>query len=184
MAWAKYILDLISVAAWPVTTITLTFLLRKQIFRAISSLHKVKYGDLELAFREESAELAEMVSEELADSATLIIDEGLRKRLVELAMISPEAAVTDAWYHLETSMLDAAKRTSMELNKVTIKKPLRLAKTMLARGIITAEQFSIFRGLRLLRNKTVHWERMELSTDEAIVFIDMALRIASSLSGD
>ena len=184
MAWAKYILDLISIVAWPVTTITLTFLLRKQISRAISSLRKLKYGDLELAFREESAELAEMVSEELADSATLIINEGLRRRLAELARISPEAAVAEAWNYLEASLLDVAKRTSVELDEVAIKKPLLLAQTMLARGVITGEQFSIFRGLRLLRNKTVHWERMELATDEAMVFIDMALRVASSLSGD
>jgi hypothetical protein len=118
-----FIAELTKALAWPVAVGTLVCAFRKPILRLIQLTTKVKFGDLELSFDKELAqveiEAANLASpspspspspSEAAEPEKPEPPVNVVERAERLAEISARAAIADVWWQVEQSISRAAAR--------------------------------------------------------------------------
>src|SRR5215204_1277124 len=111
MTWMTFIATLIQALAWPVTVLTIFFLLRRHITGLLPRVRQLKYKDVEISFDERVRELAAEASETLPKpTAPAKLPDGEISQLDALARLSPRAAVLEAWIPVERAALELAIR--------------------------------------------------------------------------
>jgi hypothetical protein len=161
-----FITKLVEALAWPLASIILIALLRKEIRLLLPTLRKLKAGPVEAEFERGTALLkAELpqqpkASEALATSTSTLPSE------------SPRAAVLEAWLSLEAAAHEAlALRTTKNHgpSAMTSRPTLRnLAQSLEGSGLLHQGQINLFKELLHLRNEVVH--TLEFApTQEAIL---------------
>jgi len=108
MTWLEFISSLATALAWPGAVLALALVLRKPLAELIPLLQRMKYRDFEMEFRRRVSEAREEagVEDEASTEAEPTPEEA---RIIELAKVSPRAAVTEAWLWVEFASLGAAK---------------------------------------------------------------------------
>src|ERR1700730_18334683 len=112
MDWLQFLASLIKSLAWPTTLVTLVVLFRAPVRRALLSVTRSKYKDLELDF---GRELKQLEKEALAIDITPQTPKNiaptkrdspkLLQEAKKLGQNSPEPAVAVAWQAVEDEMM-------------------------------------------------------------------------------
>ncbi len=144
-------------------------------------LGRIKYRDIEFEFNREVTELNEQALEVLAESLDDAVATEVRERALQILPIAPKAAIIEAWRFVEGRFIDAARHYGIDVDSTMLKKPLKVGEELLKKRHINENHFAIFHHLRLLRNKVVHYDKLEVSPDEAVAYLDSALRLGSSV---
>lgn len=173
---AMVLVQLVQALAWPVAVVVVLLVLRRPITEAIGRVHHLEHGATRVSF----GEGVRAVQEELpAEVARRKIDAPLRSRLVELAASQPKLAVLEAWDVLEERLRQLARGANLELPEDRGRAPNELAERLRKAGLVSNATCQALVEMRLLRNKVKHWSRMRVRSDEALAYIDSALKLAA-----
>src|SRR5438552_10768773 len=111
-----FVVELVKALAWPVAVFVLYFLLRGSILPLIPNLSKLKWKEMELEFRDELREVKAEIADVLPDATNSGGYEPSRLHLpeVQLAHISPRAAIIEAWLRVQNAALTALAKRGYE----------------------------------------------------------------------
>lgn len=173
--------------AWPVAVLGVIWLLRAELRAILPGLQRVGYGRFEAEF-EAALQKAEEVaaSVDVAEALTRREGEGfdkgttLRACLARLALISPRAAVAEAWSDVERSLGHAASRARGPNRSA----PALSSTRMWIGGVVDGALFNLIQELRALRNRAVHAHDFNLSAEQAMEYALLAERVIAGLETD
>ena len=182
MDWKTFFSRLIDSIVWPITIFLLVVLLKKPLIELALTLKKLKFKDLELEFGRELVKVQQLEKEEpQAPKDDFIKD--LAERYKELADISPQACILDAWKELEVAARNAVSRTFPHPDEIrNIHTPMSIGNMLLKREILNKRQLEIFTRLRLLRNKAAHSVAIPLKKSEAVEYATSVLHLVLYLN--
>ena len=168
MDWLQFISSVVDALAWPVAVVTLVYLLKNPIKELVPLLQKMKYKDFEMEFGRKLA-----VAREEVELGSQLEAEEVSPQILELARVSPRAAVTEAWRWVEHATLDTAKNLLGDdfKNKTATFQVFRKLERdeRIDRGAV-----AMMRNLRSLRNDAAHSPEFALSVDSALEYVKTA----------
>jgi hypothetical protein len=178
MDWLEFVAAIVSATAWPAVLIVAIILLRKPLSGLIPLLRHVKYKELELEFAQEVQELREEAEAALRPLvAPPFRATPEEDSLLQLAAVSPRAAVVEAWRLVESSA-----RQAIEARGVPVEGGRSLVGPQLTRTLGLAEVLddptrSLMDRLRMLRNQAVHAEDFLVDEASAREYLQLALAL-------
>ena len=174
--------ELIKSLAWPLTVLAIVILLRKQLAGLIPLLQRIKYKDFELEFGRQVREVRAEANEELPppQKPEAVILQA-PDAILELARVSPRAAVIEVWRQVESAALDAAQRNNIPLQYREAVSPVRVIRALEKAEVVDPAPMVIFHDLRALRNQAAHAPEFALSTEAAIEYVELARRLIEYL---
>ena len=180
-----FISSLIQSVAWPFTILVLLIAYRRPVISLIPALRALRYGGFELEFSsridrlEEQADQAGLPKAAAAASGGASV-QGVQDlgRLYELNVLSPRAAILEAWLLVEQELHRRAEGIDL---------PFRLGYTklvldeLLNRDRLSGKLYSIITQLRNLRNEVANQVYFEVSPAVSEGYIELASRAAAAL---
>jgi hypothetical protein len=179
MDWLQFFSSIVDALAWPTAVVILVYFLRKPVTELVPLLQKMKYKDFEMEFGRKLAEAREeMALERPSESEDTISPQ--EERIIELARVSPRAAVTEAWRWVELATLEAAR--NLLGNEFKNKTATFQAIRKLERDDrMDAGAVALMRELRGLRNDAVHSPEFALSIESALEYVETARQLVGYL---
>jgi hypothetical protein len=159
-----------------ISRFVLAWVFRNRLNDLLRSIKKIKHKDTEISF---DAEIAE--AKAIADSSPSIAPppkEIIDNRLALLASQYPHLAVAEAWRFVEAELQRMAKSVSRIGYRLN---PMQQIDLLKKEEMITEEQASLIADLRVLRNRAVHEEQHEITSGQAIEYIEIASRLQKTL---
>ena len=178
MDTCQFVASVVDSLAWPATIVVLVLVLRGPLEKLVPMLQKMKFKDFELSFGEkidrarEDAGLALRYSEGPAPPE--------EQKALELAVVSPRAAVTEAWLWVETAATEAADRLQLAPSSRSRTGWRRLSELVRHPGFDRGAA-SMLQELRSLRNEAAHSPQFALSADSAVQYIAAARQLVAHL---
>lgn len=176
--------EIIGQLAWPLAMIIIVVILRKPLSQLVQTTRRVKYKDVEVEFSRQLQQLEVEAAEAIPDEARKIESDGERNVSIDLHQLAdsaPNTAVTEAWKSVEQAarhVIDA-RGHAVDGDAAT---PYKQIQELLVREKIIDEQsVRVFDKLRILRNKVVHADGFELSSEQAREYVDLAMKLRSYL---
>jgi uncharacterized protein YutE (UPF0331/DUF86 family) len=179
-----FIAEIVKAIIWPLTLIVAILLLWKPIHAFFpSSMAKLKYKDLEIDFSKQVQQLAEEAKQSL-DMPSAQYDEDTEiehKKLLDIAQVSPRAALLEAWMILENEAFQAMKQKDPKLTTTILKTPMQVGINLEKLGLINCSQKEIFDKLRNLRNAAAHAMDFAFDAKAAVKYVEMALNLTNHI---
>ena len=185
MDWLTFVSNIVSALAWPVATLSIVIILRAPIFKILNLVSRIKVSDVELEFDRQLSVAKEEASIELRNDELkqIGLPAPIDNHLVKLAEVSPRAAVTESWRHVEASALNAAKslisKESFSNKTMTFQAISIIEKS----GVLPERIVLLLRQLRSLRNQAAHAPEFSLSESSAIEYAQLAYQVIAFLEG-
>lgn len=169
--------------AWPIASVVLVALLRKEIGKLAPFLKKLKAGPVEAEFERDVRALQESTPEPAKEASVKPTDTASKNFLFQLAELHPRSAILESWVRVE-----AAARALLESKTIAAPKPsylpaARLAEPLAQHEFITQGQVTLFHELRRLRNEVAHAQGFEPTFESARAYIDLASFLQGHLEG-
>jgi uncharacterized protein YutE (UPF0331/DUF86 family) len=178
----SFVATLVQALAWPVTALTIFFVLRRYIVGLLPLVRELKYKDVQISFGERVRELAADAAEALPEpSARARLPDGELTHMEKLARLSPRAAVLEAWIPVEQAALNLAVRKGVKLSREARASARGVAAALLDAGVISEDEAAIFQSLRSLRNEAAHASDFRVARDAVTEYIDVSQRLTSAL---
>lgn len=170
-----FISEITKSLAWPVATIIVSILFRKQLYLLLSRLRKGKVGSAEFEFEEAIKQLEESASE-LATAP----DSNMGTPSVRLVTSNPRAAILEAWLELEDKAINLA--LSLDLVRPTARRyPEGAIKGIRKAGILSNANLNILEALQLLRNQAAHDPDFNPLPDAVLTYTQLARDLGAEL---
>ena len=173
-----FIAKLVESIAWPFVALAVFLLLRKEIGQSILRLQRLKFKDAELEFQQKAQEIENALPKNLAgDMAVSEIEDKLKF----LARMSPRLAIIEAWSHIEFALGQYASTQQWVTDGEKVQ--ANIAYHEVAKLAFGADEdiFKRYNDLRQLRNKAVHDNDYEPSSDNAYAFAVLATRLIGAI---
>lgn len=180
LTFAAHLVDSL---AWPITVLLAAAVFRDPIASVLRLLVKLKYGALELTFREEVDKLAEQTG--IARGAPALDSPSARdQELLQLAELSPATAVIEAWRQIETKLIELGRAKLDEPSPALWSMPAVLTATLYDRDLLTAEEYAVASELRRLRNRVANpgVDREHVGEPDARRYVTTALGLIARLA--
>jgi hypothetical protein len=149
----------------------------KQLFKLVS---KLIAGPVEAEFSREVQELRNDAEAEAPATGSPVVRPH-QQRLLQLAEVSPRAAVIEAWQLVEFASQELLEKRNVRLSKSDAISPLRLGRALAEVGGLSPADLTLFNELRSLRNSAVHAKGFDPSPDAATNYIELAVRLYETL---
>jgi hypothetical protein len=174
-------IKLIEVIIWPITTITLGILFRNQLRQILQRFNKLKYKGIEADFDKELKPIenrAEILIEKTKEINLLPSNReqyySSNNRLMEIAEVSPRAAISESWRELEIETVKLLTSLGYDSSNVQMSKIFR---NILVENNYPKSFYNDYRKLRELRNKSVHANDLDINQSDAERYITTTLDI-------
>ena len=179
------IVELVKALAWPVSVFAIVFLLRKAIQGLIGSIRegRVKYKDLEFTFKrdlQQARESIETLPQQPVPALTDAPEPGVSD-LMELAQLSPRAAVTEAWTRLEAAAAEFAQKHSPAETTKHRRPSVRFFDVLRRHDAVPPAVLTAIQKLRDIRNRTAHTPDFQPSVDDAEEYVLLAFAVVEDL---
>jgi len=170
---------IVKAVVWPIATVSLAFIFRSPITRALTLITRIKYKDFEMIFHEgvekikEEAELQDSIKE---------FSHAENTKLQKLAQHSPKAVVLESWLKIE----DAAKTKLNELyqhqewRKHFQGSPINF---ILYKGALSPTTKNALQELQRLRNQIVHYSDNVISAKDSVEYAKLTNAIVNQIKG-
>ena len=175
-----FISNLVDALAWPLAAVAALMLLRRPIMDLLPSIKKLKISEFEAEFSKELSK----VREKAGSNGEAIEDQTMRTRLDELTdlvEIGPNAAVLSAFQEVENAakyLLDSIGQTI----DYSIGSPYKVMGRILNEaGLFDNKNLKVFDELRILRNKVAHADGYEISRDQSLEYVKLAMQLAGKM---
>lgn len=169
-----FISNLISSLAWPLTVVLFVWWLRKEIKKLLPFAKKFRYGDFEIEFEQQLADLKKDVEtqkkshEVLPKSKDIEFDNYLKSA----AELSPRTAIVEAWVGLEITAVNSARMLKVIPDQKYI--PFtRVISALREEGVLEKKDVEILDRLRKMRNEALHSPGFQINQEEAKEFIGL-----------
>lgn len=175
MDWLEFIASMTKALAWPIALIVVFLLVRRQLVARLPDLESLEWKDFRFRFGKRVHELAHEAREARvqAEAANAPPLDGEAHRL-QLADISPRAAILEAWIELEGAAAVALKRKGAAVTRQELQQPSRLADALITSGLLGPSQAGVLSELRRLRNAAAHARDPKITADTAREFVAVA----------
>jgi hypothetical protein len=175
----EFTVELIKALAWPVVTVALVVLLRRNIGQIARFVRSLKYKDFEVTF----GNLIKEVRSEVEESALTVGDvaqseqeQAKEQQFLALAEDYPSAAIIEAWKEVEHAVLNVGRNRRYIPPNASISK---VVNTLLSKDEVDTGTFNIFNRLRTIRNEVVHSRGApSIPLGEILEYRDFAKRLA------
>jgi uncharacterized protein YutE (UPF0331/DUF86 family) len=157
-------------------------LLKNHLGELLSPLAKLQYGDFQVEFGRKVLAAEASANERLPELEESRHLRRARERILKIIPISPKSAIIDAWRYLESVAFESANAAEVELDEAALKKPMHVAEALKRSGIIDQESQELFNQLRRLRNEAVHHDQMTITQEEALSYLNTALKLSQSMT--
>jgi len=186
MEIANLIVRILEAIAWPLAIIIIILIFKRQFGRAILTLSKLKFKDLEVEFSKalkdaeyETRELRLPSPKDVRSIPEPVVPTSAYDRLFQIAAISPRAAITEAWRTIELFTMEAAKVQGVEIRGPVA--GTRVIRSLVQRGILEEGVLRLYENLRRMRNEIAYAVEFEIDSEAAIRYVDLALSLAHRL---
>jgi hypothetical protein len=177
-----FIVEFTNAVAWPLTVLVIALLLRRPLQNLAPLLRTLRYGDMELHFQQDIAEIARNVDASMTVAAAAnATDQSELAALLSLAEKAPQTAVMEAWRRVENAITDVARSVEIDVAPAVWTMPLVLSALLVERAAITEAQYDVIFGLKDLRNRVARTAGTVVSVEEASRYADLAHRVERSL---
>jgi hypothetical protein len=153
-----FITKLLDTAAWPMVTLLLVFLLRKEIISIIPQLKKFKAGPMEVDF---DTAIKGLRSQKETNHLQLrsIPSSARHQHLAQLAATAPRTAILEAWHDVENAL---DKQKSRRLN-------------------VTSAAVGLYGKLLLLRNQASRQTNFNPSQESVSSYLQLSEHLTALL---
>ncbi|MBH2010700.1 MAG: hypothetical protein I8H71_13435 [Xanthomonadaceae bacterium] len=175
--------EAIKALAWPIAVVLVALMIRRPVIELLPFLRRLKYKEIELEFSKELAQLkSEVTASEPATSQQPppSAPSASSNRLLNIAAISASAAILEAWSELESASVAVAS-SFWARPPSDVFKNARLGEYLLQCKVIDEKQLAVFNKLRALRNKAAHAIDLNLSEEEARIYIELATSLIAHI---
>lgn len=176
----EFIASLVDSLAWPGVVCLFLWIFQERIGSLLSRLVRFKHKETELEFSEGIERLKREEQPALRDAAEEAEPNEQYQELLNIAEISPRAAVMEAWIKVETSAAKAAVRAFPDLDEKLLRGPAQPLK-LLENKVLDKSETNEIRELRHLRNIAAHHEDFDLGGRPIEAYIDVALAMVRRL---
>jgi len=165
MDWKQFFAAVVASLAWPIAIVFMVHLLKAPLSSLLPLIRSFKYKDFHIDLGEKLEAVKDTVAAEPAPEPV----PQASQPAIELARISPRAAVLHAWIEVEKPIRALAERIGMPANR-----PLPVIARALRGGDVMDDlTFHTFNELLQIRNTAVHLTDREVTFDEAVTMADM-----------
>lgn len=204
MSTLEFVAALVDSLAWPVVVLVIVWLLRSQIrgvLKGAGPLRRVKAGPggVEAEWDRKLSEVGLEALEAMRETRTEAIEESGAKRelppgrpaveaarvllaeeLAEEAMISPRAAVLEAFSRVDRQLRSRVAAALGDPSIITRWPTRRVLEVGASQGIISREAVEIIEGLTVLRNLAAHTpgDKLRLDAERALDYAATADRVS------
>jgi len=177
-----FLAQIAAALGWPVAIIIIVLILRRPIASLIPLLQRLKYKDLELEFGRRIEEIKAEVAEELPHASEVkALPPAPDISIVQLARVSPRAAVLESWLSVEDTVVRLARKEVLpEAEEYHRLLPQR-AIALLERSGKLKNVIPILKDLRGLRNQAAHAPDFALSTESAVEYATLTERVRQEI---
>ena len=171
---------LLETITWPLVTVLLIFILRKEIRSLLPFIKKLKAGPVEAEFERDTKLLRNELEVEQPQLKSAPLSPK-QQSLLQLAQTNPRSAILEAWQGIEfvVNKLSLQRALNMPL-KITGSQNA-IIRSFLDGGILTPDVISLYYELRNLRNQAVHEPDFNPSQEAVLNYIQLSDRLISSL---
>jgi hypothetical protein len=199
-------LTLFGPLAWPLATLLIALIFRRDVARALGRVGQFKYRDLEVSFREDlhqAEELARSIPAPPPRSSIMLEAETGeakplmgqligdisppppsppedREALLKLAARTPREAIEAAWGLVGRALVRVATAHG-DLRAPVHANPDLAVRHLVDRGRLAGVEGMLVRLLRTLRDRSARLDQPSPSREEARRFVDLAWKLASRL---
>jgi len=175
----QFIADIVKSLSWPIVIVLIFILFRGQVDNLIVNTSKFTCGSFQLSF---SKEVSKIRNEIHQLAPTLKYDPDKSDRLRRTATSAPSLAIIEAWKEVKVAATQfiLKREPNLKLNPSTPYK--ELGSLLLKHKAVNDKQIKIFDDLRLLRNKVKYAPQYEVTSDQALEYVNLALTLADYLS--
>jgi len=176
----QFIASLIGSLAWPALVLALVLVFRASLRTLLAGdVKRWKAGPsgLEVEFKEIIPEIRLDVQKDRSGSrsSTVELPRGFRAEMLELARISPRAAILEAFSRVEARLHKLLTEAGVSVNEFADASGRTLAEVAAKKGVISEGSSTAIAGLSVLRNLAAHSREADsLSLERATEFIDLA----------
>ncbi len=185
MSVLEFISSVLSALAWPIAVISVVIVLRRPLRHLLSRLETFKGPGVEATFQRQVEEAREEAALAVAGLPSVQKgDESQQERLeyvdlLQLADVSPRAAILETWLMIESALTEAAM--DVDISPQARGSTIGLMEALKRQGVIGPEVESAVRRLRNLRNVVVHTQHLDISKDSVVDYVWSANYIVRSL---
>ena len=173
---------LVEAFVWPTTVLIGLVVLRQPLGLLLGQLTKLKYKGLEAEFGAEVLEIRTEAESELEPPSPERDTDPEESSAQRLLHSYPSAAVMEAWRGVELAAKELLKRNGVEPSGNTATPYRHIERTLASTEALAPGKVKIFGDLRRLRNKVVHAEGFEISSERASEYVRLALMLTSHLN--
>ncbi len=179
------VVELVKALAWPVSVFAIILLLRKAIQGLIASIHegRVKYKDLEFTFKrdlEQVQQSIKMLPQHPVPALRAPAEPDITE-LMELAQMSPRAAVIEAWTRLEATATEFAQKHAPPDAPKQRRSSVMFLDVLRRDDAIPTAVVTAIQKLRDIRNRTVHTPDFQPSVDDAEKYVLLTFAVIEDL---
>ena len=165
------------------TVVAILLLLRRPLLGLIPLLRKLKWKELELEFEQKLIELKAGAVQALPAAGEAapqpVVPPPAASRLIQMAELSPRAAIMEAWIAVERAAANAISRRLPEGNVAW--SDSQMGQMLATHNILNDQQLRIYNELRQLRNKAAHHDDFPIEAERAADYVRLAEELSSYL---
>jgi hypothetical protein len=173
-----FIAKLVEYLAWPVASVFLIALLRKELRTLLPQVRKLKAGPIEAEFERGAEHLKSQLPAQPKVAEALSPDTQGRDLKGLTDETSPRSAVLESWLKLENAANAALSRKLVQTSgpsALMARQTIRgLANTLQTNGLLHEGQVALFKELQHLRNEVVHTYEFTPTREAIVRYIDTA----------
>ncbi|HEX5852238.1 MAG TPA: hypothetical protein VFY36_04010 [Solirubrobacteraceae bacterium] len=190
MDWRTLISNLVASLAWPVLSIAVILVMRRELVALLTTLRRVRWREFEAEFEaglgkaREVAEAQTALSEPAASeglSPTILSDEALagRSTILTLAQLSPRLLVMESWLSVEQRAKELVyAHRNIVANHAGLVEGLE---ALVDCGLLPRIDYDQYSILSQLRDKAAHEIELAISADAALEYAVLARRLSERL---
>lgn len=170
----SFIAEIVKALAWPVTTLAIVAILRRPLGQLIPLLQRFKYKDFEFEFGRKIEEAKQGALSLLPEPSALpTLPSPEESRLLQLAEISPRAAVLEAFAAVEIEAVYTANRLGV-VKGMPQNLTSRTVRFLEESGRLDPGLVGLLGDLRSLRNQAAHAPEFALTPTAAIQYVHLS----------
>lgn len=166
--------NIIDSLAWPITSLVIFVLFRKEIKKTISNVKKGKIGSAEFEFEKEVEVISETVSRKTQIPKLSIRDK-------EIASADPRSAIIKTWIEIEHLARRVFHKYGISYTGTSHTPFLPCIKELEKKDIITFDDYMLIKELQILRNRAIHEEGFHPSVESAKQYIALSKQVKAKL---
>jgi uncharacterized protein YutE (UPF0331/DUF86 family) len=187
------IVKIIEALAWPVTAVIMSIMFKGEFGTLLGRVNKVKFkefqADLEQGLKQAEKDVQAVPEPKSSNGKNnqSKTDDSSVEKLIRIAIVSPRAAITEAWVELEKSIRTISIEKDIDPRESDRKRGVmpshRMVTELVNQGHMPESLLPLFEDLRLLRNKVAHRHDFEVDYVQSEKYIYLIRHFQSKLMG-